>query len=142
MQIRQYRSKISGPLLDRIDIHIEVPSVRFSDLEGRKPGESSSSIRDRVNLARAIQKERFSGAGISCNAHMSGRQIKQFCSLCPESKKLMEMAVDQLGLSARGFTRIIKAARTIADLEGCDQIRHHHISEAIHYRSLMSSGMQ
>ncbi len=107
-----------------------------------KTRESSSSIRDRVNLARAIQKERFSGAGISCNAHMSGRQIKQFCSLCPESKKLMEMAVDQLGLSARGFTRIIKAARTIADLEGCDQIRHHHISEAIHYRSLMSSGMQ
>lgn len=139
MQIRQYRSRISGPLLDRIDIHIEVPSVRFSDLEGRRAGESSQAIRERVNRARTVQKDRFSGSGISCNAHMTGRHMKQFCPLCAESKKLMEMAVDRLGLSARGFARIIKAARTIADLEGCEQIRHHHVSEAIHYRSLMSA---
>lgn len=137
MQIRQYRSRISGPLLDRIDIHIEVPSVRFSDLEGRGPGESSRAIRERVNRARAVQQERFSGAGISCNAHMTGRHVKQFCPLCPESKKLLEAAVDRLGLSARGFTRIIKTARTIADLEGSADIRHHHVSEAIQYRSLM-----
>ena len=116
--------------------------VRFSDLEGRRPGESSQAIRARVNLARAVQKERFSGAGISCNAHMSGRHIKEFCPLCPESKKLMEMAVDKLGLSARGFTRIIKASRTIADLEGSAQIRPHHVSEAIHYRSLMAAGLK
>lgn len=141
-QVRQYRSRISGPLLDRIDIHIEVPSVRFSDLEGRNPGESSQAIRERVNRARAVQKERFSGAGISCNAHMTGRHMKQFCPLCPESKKLLEMAVDRLGLSARGFTRIIKAARTIADLEGSTEIRHPHVSEAIHYRSLIAVGLK
>jgi magnesium chelatase family protein len=136
-QVRQYRAKISGPLLDRIDIHIEVPSVRFSDLDSRRQGESSQAIRERVNRAREVQKERFAGAGISCNAHMSARHIREFCRLCPESKKLMEVALDHLGLSARGFTRIIKAARTIADLEGSTDIRHPHVSEAIHYRSLM-----
>lgn len=142
MQIRQYRAKISGPLLDRIDIHIEVPSVRFCDLESRKPGESSKAIRERVNRARAVQKERFAGTGITCNAHMSARHMKEFCRLCPESKRLMEMAVDQLGLSARGFTRIIKAARTIADLDGSAAIRSSHVSEAIQYRSLVPAGLK
>ncbi len=142
LQIRQYRSRISGPLLDRIDIHIEVPSVRFSDLEGRRPGETSDSIRERVNRARAAQKERLAGTAISCNAHMSARHIREFCRLCPESKRLMEMAVDRLGLSARGFTRILKTARTIADLEGSRDIRHPHVSEAIQYRSLMSAGLK
>ena len=141
-QIRQYRSRISGPLLDRIDIHMEVPSLRFCDLEGRNPGESSAAIRERVNRARETQKRRLSGTGIACNAHMSNRHIKEFCRLCPESKKLLEMAVDKLGLSARGYTRIIKAARTIADLEGSNEIRPPHFSEAIQYRNLVNAGFR
>ena len=141
-QIRQYRSRISGPLLDRIDIHMEVPSLRFCDLEGRNPGESSAAIRERVNRAREVQKKRLSGTGIACNAHMSNRHMKEFCRLCPESKKLLEMAVDKLGLSARGYTRIIKAARTIADLEGSGEIRPPHFSEAIQYRNLVNAGFR
>jgi len=134
-QIRQYRAKISGPLLDRIDIHIEVPSVRYRELAGRDGGESSETIRDRVDGARDIQKERFRGA-VRCNAGMSNRQIKRWCALDEESRRLIEMAVDRLGLSARAYTRILKVARTIADLDGEDEIRHPHVSEAIQYRTL------
>ncbi|MBW2675589.1 MAG: YifB family Mg chelatase-like AAA ATPase, partial [Deltaproteobacteria bacterium] len=134
-QIRQYRAKISGPLLDRIDIHIEVPSVRYKELAQRNGGETSETIKGRVNGARDIQKERFKGAA-ACNAGMSNRQIKRWCILDEESRRLIEMAVDQLGLSARAYTRILKVARTIADLEGESEIRHPHVSEAIQYRTL------
>jgi len=134
-QIRQYRAKISGPLLDRIDIHIEVPSVRYKELAGRSGGETSETIKGRVDGARGIQKRRFRGAAV-CNAGMSNRQIKRWCPLDEESRRLIEMAVDRLGLSARAYTRILKVARTIADLEGEEEIRHPHISEAIQYRTL------
>ncbi len=134
-QIRQYRAKISGPLLDRIDIHIEVPSVSYRELAGHSDEEKSETIKGRVNRAREIQKSRFRKEG-SCNAAMSSRQIKKYCILDEESRKLIEMAVDRLGLSARAYTRILKVARTIADLEGEVEIGHIHISEAIQYRTL------
>ena len=134
-QIRQYRAKISGPLLDRIDIHIEVPSVRYRELSKRSEGEASEAIKRRVNKARDIQKERFKGAAV-CNARMSNRQIKRWCAPDEDSRRLIEMAVDRLGLSARAYTRILKVARTIADLEGEEEIRQPHVSEAIQYRTL------
>jgi len=134
-QIRQYRAKISGPLLDRIDIHIEVPSVRYRELSKQSEGETSEIVKGRVDAARDIQKKRFKGA-VACNAGMSNRQIKKHCILDEDSKKLIEMAVDRLGLSARAYTRILKVARTIADLEGEEEICQAHVSEAIQYRTL------
>ena len=135
-QIRQYRSKISGPLLDRIDIHIEVPSVRYKDLTAKSTGEPSKSIKVHVEGARNVQKERFGDSHVNCNAQMTNRQIKEFCPLDKDSHRLIEMAIDKLGLSARAYTRILKVARTIADLEEEKNIQSHHISEAIQYRTL------
>lgn len=135
-QIRQYRAKISGPLLDRIDIHIEVPSIRYRELTARSDGESSHRIKERVEKARSFQKERFDGQGTSCNAKMTDRQIKAFCRVDDESLRLLEMAMDKLSLSARAYTRVLKVARTIADLEGEEAIRSHHVAEAVQYRSL------
>lgn len=135
-QIRQYRGRISGPLLDRIDIHIEVPAVRYREMVGKGHSEASARVRERVNLARAIQAGRFSGQGTLCNARMSARQLKALCPIDEESQKLMEMAMERLGLSARAYTRVLKVARTIADLAGEEDIRPPHVSEAIQYRSL------
>lgn len=134
-QIRQYRSKISGPLLDRIDIHIDVPGVRYRDLTARKKGESSHAIKERINSAKNMQQQRLQDVQTRCNAHMTNKQIKTFCSLTEDSHCLIEMAMDKLGLSARAYTRILKVARTIADLEGEPDIRAHHVSEAIQYRT-------
>ncbi|MBE9547092.1 MAG: YifB family Mg chelatase-like AAA ATPase [Proteobacteria bacterium] len=135
-QIRQYQARISGPLLDRIDIHIEVPSIRYRDLTAKSGGESSGSVRERVNRARGVQKKRFGDTDALSNARMTNKQIKEFCPVDEESGRLIEMAVDRLGLSARAYTRILKVARTIADLEEEENIRSCHISEAIQYRSL------
>ncbi len=135
-QIHRYRSKISGPLMDRIDIHIEVPAVKYRDLASRDPGEPSSEIKKRVNKARKIQLDRFKGMKIYCNAQMNNRHIKKFCQIDEASQKLLETAIDKFGLSARAYTRILKVARTIADLEGEENILSHHLSEAIQYRSL------
>lgn len=134
-QIRQYRSKISGPLLDRIDIHVEVPSLGYNDLAKPSVSESSATIKKRVDRARSIQKERF-GNGRHTNARMSAKEIKALCPIEPEGLDLIEMAMDRLGLSARGYTKIIKVARTIADLEEETTIESHHIAEAIQYRTL------
>ena len=142
LQIRRYRSKLSGPLLDRIDIHIDVPSIRFKELSDERSGEESSKIKERVNQARRLQSERFSavktksGKRIYCNAQMSSRHIKKFCQVNEDSKRLLEIAIDKLGLSARAYTRVLKVARTIADLDGDEHLKMHHISEAIQYRSL------
>ena len=135
-QIQRYRSKISGPLMDRIDIHIEVPAVKYRDLASRDAGESSIEIKRRVNRARKIQLERFKGMKIYSNAQMTNRHIKKFCQIDETSQNLLELAIDKFGLSARAYTRILKVARTIADLEGQENIQSAHLSEAIQYRTL------
>lgn len=137
MQIQRYMSKISGPLMDRIDIHIEVPSVKFKDLSGQPTGEQSKVIRGRVNKARKVQLQRFKDEKhIFCNAHMESKEIRKYCVIDDESKELLRMAITKLGLSARAYDRILKVSRTIADLEGQENILPQHISEAIQYRSL------
>jgi magnesium chelatase family protein len=135
-QIHRYRSKISGPLLDRIDIHVEVPAVPYKDLMQESYAEPSKNIRQRVSAARDIQSRRFGRSQIYCNAQMSSRRIKTHCKIDGASRRLLESAIDKLGLSARAFNRILKIARTIADLEGQKDVQVDHISEAIQYRSL------
>ena len=135
-QIQKYISKISGPLLDRIDIHIEVPAVSYQDLTNKSAGESSSEIRKRVEQAKGIQKSRFETSKTFANAHMNTRQIKKLCPLDTESHDLLKMAMNEMGISARAYHRILKVARTIADLDENENIQTHHIQEAIQYRSL------
>ncbi len=135
-QIHRYRAKISGPLLDRMDIHVEVPAVPYRDLAGEVNAESSEDILKRVTDARAIQSERFRQMKIYCNAQMNSRHIKKHCKIDEASSNLLESAIDKLGLSARAFNRILKIARTIADLEGKEEILSQHIAEAIQYRNL------
>ena len=137
IQIQRYVGKISGPLMDRIDIHIDVPAVKFNELRGRgvADGDSSETIRERVMNARERQVARFAGEGFS-NSAMSARQIRDFCALDDQSEQLLEKAMLRQGLSARAHDRILKVSRTIADLDGSDNIQPNHISEAINYRSL------
>jgi len=134
--IQRYVSKISGPLLDRIDIHIDMPAVKYRELREDAGGESSDQIRQRVVAARQRQLKRFAGEKIYSNAQMSSRQIRKYCDISAESERLLESAMTRLGLSARAHDRILKVARTIADLEGSDSITSTHLSEAIQYRSL------
>jgi len=137
VQIQRYRNRLSGPLLDRIDIQVEVPPVRVQDIERAEPGETSAAIRKRVNAARKIQSLRFAGApDIHCNAQMGSKLIKQSCPIDEHSTRLLHQAVDRLGLSARAYYRIIKIARTVADLEGSGEITSTHIGEAIQYRRM------
>src|SRR5437773_6713190 len=134
--IQRYVSKISGPLLDRIDIHIDMPAVKYRELRGDAGGDTSDQIRTRVMTARRRQLERYQGEKIYCNAQMSSRQIGKYCNISPECERLLENAMTRLGLSARAHDRILKVARTIADLEGAESISTTNISEAIQYRSL------
>jgi len=136
MQIQRYRSKVSGPLLDRIDIHVEVPSVRYKELSSDRAGEKSASIRERVNNARRIQTERFADLPIYSNSQMTPRLVRKYSKPDETGFSLLEKAIDKLGLSARAYDRILKVARTIADLEESENVHSHHISEAIQYRSL------
>jgi len=135
-QIRKYLARISGPLLDRIDIHVEVPRLRPEELERFEPGESSDAVRARVREARARQRERFADTGIQCNADMTSGALRQFCALSDDVASLLRAAVDQFGLSARAYDRIQKMSRTIADLEGADTLLTHHVAEAVQYRTL------
>ncbi len=135
-QIRQYQSRISGPLLDRIDIHVEVASMQYREIAGKHPSEDSQTIRERITRARTLQRKRFAGQINFLNARMSDRQLKTYCALDEDSRKLIEMAVDKLGLSVRAYTRILKVARTIADLEETAAICPPHVAEAVQYRSL------
>ena len=122
--------------MDRIDIHIDVPSLKYRELSDETGGEKSEAIRMRVKKARDIQIERFKKSKIYCNAQMSAKYIKKFCQIDNESKGLLEMAISKMGLSARAYDRILKVSRTIADLSGVENIKPEHISEAIQYRSL------
>ncbi|WP_345991051.1 YifB family Mg chelatase-like AAA ATPase [Chryseobacterium sp. Chry.R1] len=135
-EMQRYMNKLSGPLLDRIDIHIEIQKVEFEQLTEKRKGEKSETIRARVLKAREIQQARYQDLEISYNAQMGSRQIEQFCALDEVSFALIKQAMDKLGLSARAYDRILKVARTIADLDESENIFSHHISEAIQYRSL------
>jgi magnesium chelatase family protein len=136
LQIQRYRSRISAPLMDRIDIHMEVPPVRYQDLAAPESGLSSSEILERVKQARAVQADRFRRMKLHTNAQMSSRHIRKFCAIDTESGELLESAMDRFRLSARAHARILKIARTIADLEGSADIRSSHVAEAIQYRTL------
>ena len=133
-EISRYQKKLSGPFLDRIDIFIEVPSVEYEKLADDKPSESSKMVRDRVEAAREIQRARFKDRLITCNSEMMPSEVKEFCRIEPQAKSLLHVATKQLTLSARSFYRILKLARTIADLERTDIIRANHLAEAIQYR--------
>jgi len=149
-QIARYHSKISGPLLDRIDIHIEVPAARYQELSSNIPAESSAQIKARVEKTREIQRERFSAKilggsaticggkneGILCNALMSHKQVRKFCTLGKDESELLKMAMSELNFSARAYDKILKVSRTIADLAGSEDIKTEHLSEAIQYRAL------
>ena len=135
-QIARYLAKISGPLLDRIDLQVEVPALSGEEIASTMPGEASSAIRERVETARQIQRERFRRSHVDCNAEMNTRQMRKFCELAPSSRRLLEHAVSRLGLSARGYDRVLKVARTIADLAGAERIDSSHVAEAVHYRAL------
>ncbi|MBM3994941.1 MAG: YifB family Mg chelatase-like AAA ATPase, partial [Planctomycetes bacterium] len=136
MQIERYMGRISGPLLDRIDLHIEVPSVPYQELAARHDGTSSATMRTQVQQARDVQMRRFGGEGQRLNSRMNSRQLRKFCVLDAECQGLMQNAMESLGLSARAHDRILRVARTIADLEDAPEITHAHLSEAIGYRSL------
>jgi magnesium chelatase family protein len=130
-----YRGRISGPLLDRIDIVVEVPAVHFEDLRRRAEAEHSSAIKSRVDTARKIQQRRFS-SGSMCNALMGPEEMRKYCALDEASAELMKQAFDALGLTARSYDRILKVARTVADLDGSERIEPQHIAEAVQYRAV------
>jgi magnesium chelatase family protein len=141
--VTKYQKRISGPLLDRIDIHIEVPRVDYEKLSSGRVGESSESIRARVQSARDIQNKRFSNNGSSdiiCNADMRVGEVRQFCGLQVEGQSLMRSAMTQLNLSARAYHRILKLSRTIADLAGSEEIQSVHLAEALQYRPKIMMG--
>ena len=133
--VENYRSRISGPMLDRIDIVVEVPSVHFEDLRSRAEAEPSASVKQRVNAARAVQNRRF-GTGGMCNARMGPEEMRRYCELSEESAELMKNAFEAMGLTARSYDRILKVARTVADLDGSETIEPQHIAEAIQYRAV------
>jgi len=136
VQVQRYRQRISGPLLDRIDLHIEVPAVEYRDVASQRAEESSAAIRERVVRARERQQERFrNDSKVNCNARMATRQLKQHCKLSQDSQELIRVAMSELNLSARAYDRILKVSRTIADLDRKAEIAPEHVSEAIQYRT-------
>ena len=136
-QIQNYLNRVSGPLLDRIDLHIEVPGVKFQELSGGRTGESSATIRERVLQARTIQQCRFKQRRrLTCNARMGTRELRQFCQLDEAALGLLQFAMSDLHLSARAYDRILKVSRTIADLAGSERITAEHVGEAVQLRSL------
>ena len=134
-QVEQYMRRVSGPLLDRIDMHIEVPSVEFEAMRRKEQPESSAAVRQRVNAAREVQKRRFEGTAVTCNAYMTPAMIGRYCQLDAAGEKVMQGAFERLGLTGRSHDRILRMARTIADLDGAESIQVQHLAEAIQYRS-------
>lgn len=139
MVVTKYQKRISGPLLDRIDIHVEVPRVEYEKLSSARLGESSATVRERVEAARSRQRVRFASAdGITCNADMRPAEVRKFCVLDETGQSLMQTAMNQLQLSARAYHRVLKLARTIADLAGSESIAPSHLAEALQYRPRLS----
>jgi len=138
--VTKYQKRISGPLLDRIDIHVEVPEVEYEKLSSDRLGESSASIRKRVQAARERQRVRFDGSDIICNSDMRVAEVRQFCKLDEAGDSLVRQAMSQLDLSARGYHRVLKLARTIADLAGSEGIQTAHLAEALQYRPKLMLG--
>lgn len=134
--MHRYQQRISGPLLDRIDIHIEVPRLPHDDLMQTAPSECSQAVRQRVVEARTRQQERLTDTGATCNAHMRPQDLRKHCLMTEDARALLKVAAQRMGISARAFDRITKLGRTIADLADCDVIEPAHIAEAIQYRSL------
>ena len=134
--MKKYLGRLSGPLLDRIDLFAEVPPLEFQDLTDRSPAEPSAAIRARVTAARARQTARFGEAGPACNAGMGQAELRAFCALDPAGEAIMKGAYDHMGLTARSYDRILRVARTIADLDGAEDIAPEHLAEAIQYREL------
>ena len=132
--VEKYVAKISGPMLDRIDLHVEVPSVEFEAMRRREKPEPSSAVKARVNAARALQAERFAGTEVSCNAHMTAARVGEFCRLDDAGERILKAAFDRMGLTARSHDRILRVARTIADLDGAEEIQVQHLAEALQYR--------
>jgi magnesium chelatase family protein len=140
--VQRYMAKVSGPLLDRIDIHLEVPAVHYQALAGQGGGEPSEAIRERVDRARVVQRDRFAGRpGVYANAHMAPKDIRAHCRVSDGADSLLRTAITKLGLSARAYHRILKIARTIADLDGAASLGPKHVSEAVQYRSLDRRGV-
>jgi magnesium chelatase family protein len=135
-EIQNYLGRVSGPLLDRIDLHVEVPQVKFREITSDRTGETSAEIRERVMAARTRQQERFAGTRLTCNARMGTRELKRYCALDDAAAELLKFAMTDLNLSARAYDRILKVARTMADLAGAEDVRSEQVSEAIQYRSL------
>ena len=135
-QVERYRARISGPLLDRIDLHIEAPAITFAELRSPGPAESSSAIRERILKTRGIQHRRFAGSDTTVNARMTHAQLQSHCALDPTLGDLLQQAMERLSLSARAYHRILKVSRTIADLAGAEAIGAPHLLEAIQYRTL------
>ena len=137
VQVERYMAKISGPLLDRVDLHLEVPAVEYDELRSKRPGTDSRTMREKVVAARDRQTRRVSARGPSrLNAQLSSRDVRQHCTLCDEGARLLKSSVEQLGLSARAHDKVLRVARTIADLDDADQITPTHLGEAINYRLL------
>ena len=134
--VERYLEKVSGPLLDRIDLHIEVQPVEFAQLNGKGDGESSASIRERVIRAREVQARRYAGLGFSCNAQIPDALFNEFCQTTPQADRLLERTFERFGLSGRAYRRILKIARTIADMGGSAVIDTPHVAEAVQYRTL------
>ncbi len=136
-EIQNYLGRVSGPLLDRIDLHVEVPQIKFREISGERTGKTSTQIRERVAAARRIQQKRFARKPkITCNARLGPKELKEFCALDDATKELLKNAMADLNFSTRAYDRILKVARTIADLAASDSILSEHVSEAIQYRSL------
>ena len=136
MAVKKYLGRISGPMLDRLDIHVEVPAVEYDELTGRSDGETSAEIKKRVERAREIQQKRYKGTKITCNARLDSAHLQKYCVLTPDADRIMRTAFENLGLSARAYDRILKIARTVADLDGEEKIGSTHIAQAIQFRSL------